>query len=599
MLENGLETKSQGVSRKTTTLRWAFAAASLAIVVLALGALAYVYRASIAAPTMVRFAFTLPEGERFVGIAGMALSPDGSRLVYRALDENGVARLHMRAMDSFESQVLAGTESGAQPFFSPDGRWVGFFADGKLKKIAVDGGIPVELCDAPAPRGGSWGADGAIVFTPNFPSGLSRVSSNGGIPTPVTTLSGPLDRHNWPEALPVGNAVLFSQTLTGNWESLDSGERRVLVRGGSYARYVPGYLLYSRSGTLMAAPFDPARLEITDEAVPIAEGILHDLVTGGAEFSPSSNGALAYLPGSVAQGRRTLVWVDRKGVESPISELPAQRFLSVTLSPDGGRIVAEIGPGLAQNAAWVYDLTRDVLTRLTFDGGSSPVWTPDGMRIVYRRETGDILWKAADGSGNEELLYEMESPLVTNESLGSWSSDGRVLLFTEDDPETNLDIWTLSLEADRKAEVFLRTQFDEGGPVLSPDGGWLAYRSNLSGRNEIYVQSFPDLAGKWQISADGGDAPLWSSDGRELFYRSGNRMMASAIQTQPVFRAQPAQALFEGSYVAGPRMYDVSRDGQRFLMIKVDESAAPLTEARVVLGWTEELRRRTGGTGAK
>jgi serine/threonine-protein kinase len=574
------------------------------LLLITLGAVTYLLRISPAATPSVRFAFTVPKGERFGDGAGLALSPDGSRLVYQAFNERGVSGLYVRAVDSFESQPLAGGERGTLPFLSPDGQWVGFFADRKLKKIPVAGGAPIEICDAPNPRGGSWGTDGTIIFTPNFPSGLSRVSANGGSVTPVTTLANQLDRHNWPEVLPGARAVVFSQTVTGNWDegnivalSLDTGERRVLVHGGTHARYTPaGYLIFARAGNLMAIPFDPSRLGVTGGALRIVEGVQNTVVTGSAQFSISKSGALAYVPGTLNQDLRTLVWVDRKGIARSVGTHPAQSYSSVHLSPDGSRIVVSVGVVGNQTDVWVYDIARTILTRLTSDFDNVfPIWTTDGKRVIYwrRRQAGSIFWRAADGSGNEERVYEHNRQNTTATGLGSWSPDGRVLVFTIGDPVKGSDIWSLSLDGDRKPKPVIQTQFTEGQSALSPDGRWLAYTSNSSGRNEVYVQPFPDLAAKWQISAEGGNEPKWAPNGRELFYRIGDKMMLVDVRTQPNFQPQPARILFEGIYVAGTGSYVVAPDGQHFLMIKQDQSSTFLTEARVVLGWAEELKHRT------
>ena len=355
----------------------------------------------------------------------------------------------------------------------------------------------------------------------------------------------------------------------------------------------PGYIVYARSGNLLAMPFDRSRLEVTGEAVPLVEDVQHSSVTGGAQFSLSTSGALAYVPGGPAQDRGTLVWVDRKGVARPVGSHPAGRYFDVSLSPDGGRLV--VGSGVFESDVWVYDLTRAVLSRLTSDRGNvSPIWTPDGKRVIYWKtsQTGGLFWRAADGSGNEESVYKHERISTLGTAPGSWSGDGRVLVFTIGDPATTgTDLWTLSLDGDRKSKPLIQTQFSERQPALSPDGRWLAYTSNRSGRPEVYVQPFPDLTAMSQISADGGVEPKWAANGRELFYRSGDRMMAVDVRTQPNFQPQPARTLFEGSY---NRSYDVAPDGQHFVMIRQDEAATSLAEARVVLGWAEELKRRLG-----
>ena len=532
----------------------------------------------------------------------MALSPDGTHLAY-VVSRGGSVQLYLRAMDQLETSAIPGTERGVNPFFSPDGQWVGFFADGKLKKVSISGGAPMILCDAPQPRGASWGPNDTIVFAPTSSSGLSQVSAAGGTPQLLTTLDSQEGErsHRWPQLLPDGKAVLFTVATSGGTfdegrilvQLLETGERRVLIQGGTYPHYLPtGHLVYAQAGTLLAVPFDPSRLEVTGAAVPLVEGVMQS-ARGAAQVSFSSVGSLVYLPGGIGEAERTLVWVDRKGGAQPLAA-PPRPYLNPHLSPDGRQLAVEIAA--AKRDMWVYDISRETLTRLTFEGIQSqvPTWTPDGKRVTFnsaRARSFNLFWRPADGSGAEERLMTSEYNLLPS----SWSPDGQMLAFSEVHPTTRLDIWVLPLEGERKPRPFLITQFNESSAMFSSDGRWLAYTSDESGRFEIYVQPFPGPGRKWQISTEGGTEPVWARNGGELFYRSeiGNRMMAVDITTEPTFNAGKPRLLFEGRYdtrvTIGYRAnYDVTADGQRFVMIKGEEGQGQIN---VVLNWFEELKR--------
>jgi serine/threonine-protein kinase len=538
-----------------------------------------------------RFAITLPPGDQLGPGRPVALSPDGSQLAYLAI--RGSARqLYLRAMGSLETKAIPGTEGALDPFFSPDGQWIGFFAGGKMKKVSVNGGAALSLADAGDPLGASWGSQGTIVFAPTPFSVLVQVPSEGGGPQPLTQIAKGESSHHHPEFLPGGHAVLFAATDPGSArvavQLIETGERRDLIQAAISPRYASsGHLLYAQGQTLMAVPFDPQRLEIKGAAVPAVEG-----VAGADQYSISATGSLVYVPGDVQRTQRRLVWVSRNGAEQTLVA-PAREYDTPRLAPDGKRVAVEIGPQI-----WLYDPSRDTLTRLTFEGdlNNSPEWAPDGTRVAFystRDGPQKMFWQLADGSGGLERLTSGESGPQTPKS---WSADGQLLAFQDISPTMQRDIWVLRL-SDRKTEPFLRTPFIEGAPAFSPDARWLAYVSNESGRPEIYVQPYPGPGGKWQISTDGGTEPVWSRNGREVFYRSGNKMMAVATTTQPRFSAGKPQVLFEGEYfmkrfpVMGPA-FDVSPDGQRFLMVKETDQAPSLTQINVVLNWFEELKRR-------
>jgi len=549
---------------------------------------------------VTRTVITLPPGRVLSGFSGfdsgpiIAVSPDGARLAYVAT-QGGTQRLFMRMMDALEAQAIPDTDGASSPFFSPDSQWLGFLSGGKLKKVSVNGGGATTLSASPFSGGASWDPHGTIILG-GVGSGLRQVPDAGGALLPLTQLKSGDSNNRWPEVLPGGKAVLFVAGSNAfsmvSVQSIKSGERRDLVQGATFPRYSPsGHLIYARGGTLMAAPFDLKRLEITGAAIPVLDNVLES-VTQAAQYSLSNTGILVYVSGGVLGAQRSLVWVDRNGAEQPLAA-PANTYESPRLSPDGQRIAVA-----NEGQIWLYDLSRETLTRFTFEGNinSRPVWTPDGKRIAfYSNKEGalNIFWQLADGSGGLERLTTSEYTSVP----GSWSPDGQTLAFHDANAKTGNDIWMLRL-SDRKAQPYLRTPFNEGNPRFSPDGLWIAYVSDESGRTEVYVQPYPGPGGKWQVSKDGGTEPVWNRNGRELFYRSGNKMMAVEITTQPNFALGNPRMLFEGPYALSAvpvSNYDVSPDGKRFLMLKpADEGQgqAASTQINVVLNWSEELKRR-------
>ena len=552
---------------------------------------------------VTRTVINLPPGQQLAGLENgpaVALSPDGIDLAYVAR-QGGTQQLFLRALDGFEAKPIPGTEDAVNPFFSPDSQWLGFFADGKLKKVSVSGGAVVSLTDSGNIYGASWGSQGVIAFTPSGSSSLQQVSDAGGARQPLTHVQSDLNQR-WPDWLPGGKAVLFGGGAIGDPRvavySIATGERRNLIPGGTQPRYLPsGHLVYAQDGNLMAAPFDLKRLMVTGAAVPVVEGVGHSLISGHAQYSVSATGSLVYVNGASLSGQGKLVWVSRNGAEQALAA-PARAYVWPRISPDGRRIAVSIAEQNIQ--IWQYDISRDTLARFTFEGNrnNNPTWTPDGKRIAYLSDK-NIFWQLADGSGGLEQLTTSEFTDVPM----SWSPDGQLLAFIELNPSTGLDISMLRLGDPsagsghvRKAQLFLRTPFNESVPRFSPDGRWVAYISNESSRNEIYVQPYPGPGGKWQISTDGGTEPAWNPNGRELFYRSGDKMLAVDITTQPSFAAGKPRLLFQGPYLPSPATssnYDVSLDGQRFLMVKPNEQeqTAP-TQINVVLNWFEELKQK-------
>ena len=553
-----------------------------------------------------RFGMVLPTTQPLAGSihrSTVALSPDGTRLVYVG-SWGESTQLYLREFDSFDAKPIPGTEGAEAPSFSPDGEWVVFFADGQLKKVSLRGGASFALCAAPEGRGASWGSDDIIVFTPAPGMGLSRVSAAGGTPQVVTTPENDERGHRWPDILPGSKAVLFTIQMPSRSpdeariavQSLETDERRILVEGGTYARYAPtGHLVYARAGTLLVAPFDLARLKVTGPAVPLLEDVRMDPDTGGVDFSFSRDGTLVYAPGSTPETDHTLVWVNRKGEAQPLTET-RRVYETPSLSPNGQRMTVTIDEG-ANEDIWVHDLRRGTQTRLTFAASDdiSAIWTPDGKRLTFSSDRAggifDLFWKATHTTGVAEQLTTSN----TFQYPASWSPDGQVLAFTEIHPTNGPDIWLLPLERERKPRPFLQTPFTEWAAMFSPDGRWLAYSSDESGRFEVYVVPFPGPGAKWQISTEGGTEPVWARNGRELFYRNGDKMTVVSIAMQPTLIAGTPRVLFERHYERGLGFrpnYDVAPDGQRFVMIKASQQEVPRIQLHVLLNWCDEIRRR-------
>ena len=581
---------------------WPVVAGLAALLALAAGLGAYRLGRSSPEPArpVMRFVAALPEGEAlFLGRgSALALSPDGKRLVYLG-GPAGTRQLFVRALDQLEATPLPGTEGADAPFFAPDGEWVGFLAAGKLKKVPIGGGPALTLCDAPDGRGGSFGPDDTIVFTPGNFTGLVRVSASGGTPVPLMTPDSSTGErtHRWVQVLPGGQAALFTVGIAGGTSfdearigvvTLATGKARLLSEHGFYARYTSsGHLLYLRGDTLLAAPFDLGRLEVTGASVPVLEG-LRTNASGGAHFSVSGTGALAYIPGGALEADRGLVFVDRKGNVEPVSD-ERRDFMFPRISPDGRHVAVSTRVGTPD--IWVLDVERGAFARLTSGPGNRtvPAWTPDGRRITYWSglpgRSGSLYWKAADGSGSQEELLPGRSSGLT----ASWSPDARYLAYEERDAQGGWNVWVMPLTGDRQPRAFVSTPADELGPAFSPDGRWLAYHSNESGRVEVYVQAFPGPGGRFQVSNQGGENAVWARNGRELFYRTGTKMMAVDVSSGPTPRIGAPRLLWERRFLEG--VYDVHPDG-RFLMIQPREEKRPPSQFTFVLEWWSELRRR-------
>ena len=570
---------------------------------LALAAAVYfrVARPPAPSPRVRRFTITLPPGppNSPAGIPDLALSPNGNRLVY-AGTQGGKTQLYLRPLDQFDAQPLAGTEGASGPFFSPDGQWLGFFADDRLKKVALAGGPVQPLCSVPATWLGNaadWSPAGTIYFLDG--RGLGRVAAGGGDCAQLTRSDGSQGEqyHDWPESLPGGESLLFGVIKGFNAEnahiailSLKTGKWRTLPQTGTNPRYVgQRYLVYAQDGALLAAPFDAAHLEVTASPTRVVDGVMTDAYFGSAHFALSPDGTLAYVAGGQAQAMRELALVDQNGSSEVLTRSPGA-YEDLAVSPDGRHVALTIQG--ATWAIWIYDIVRRTLTRLTFDhNDGDPCWTPDGKRVVYgSTQTGvfKLYWKPADGSGAEEELQSSKNWLVAT----SFAPDQKELAYMEITGENRNRIWILPLTGDRRPRPFLTASYSTGMPDFSPDGRWLAYQSDESGRSEIYVQQYPGPGGKWPISNDGGEKPVWSRDGRQLFYRNGNKLMAVAIQTKPAFSAGTPRLLFQGAYFVSYHDYDVMPDGKHFVFIREAEQPHGARQINVVLNWLEELKQK-------
>jgi Tol biopolymer transport system component/predicted Ser/Thr protein kinase len=593
-----------------------------AVMTVAALALAFVHFRETPAPQpLTRFSVDLgPEAVTGPRITA-AISPDGRRLAFVARGAGGKEQLATRLLDQANPTLLAGTENASDPFFSPDGQWIGFFADGKMKKISVAGGAAVNLCDAIGARGASWGEDGNIVVTlnPGTGTGLSRVSAAGGTPQ---TLTKPGDKnevsHRWPQILPGGEAVLFtSTTVIGAYDdgsievlSLKTGQWKIVQRGGYFGRYLAtsnraGQLVYVHQGTLLGVPFDLDRLEVRSTPAPLLEDVAGDPSYAGGQFDVSRNGTFVYLGGkSLAAAGWPLTWLDSTGKTEPLLASPGN-YWTPRLSPDGKRLAVAVNT----TAIGVYDSQRDTMTPLTFKPQltTSPVWTPDGKHIVFAATAGAIgtlQWIRSDGAGESQQLLEGKAELRPY----SFSPDGKRLAFAQSGSETGYDLWTLPLDSSDpehpkagKPEPFVRTVLDDYEPAFSPDGQWIAYQSLATGVPEVYVQPFPGPGGKWLISTGGGRHPVWSRNGRELFYQAPDyRIMVVMYSARGDSFAPVKPRPWAETQILEPNILywnlDLAPDGKRFVVAPKPEATGGQkgsVHVTVLLNFFDELRRKT------
>jgi serine/threonine protein kinase/dipeptidyl aminopeptidase/acylaminoacyl peptidase len=560
-----------------------------------------VLRLSSEPPPVIQSSLLPPEKSTFAFEFGpMALSPDGRRVAFVATS-SGINRLWVQRLSGASAEPLAGTEGASNPFWSPDSRYLGFFANRQLKKIEASGGPPQKLADASLGRGGSWNREGVILFVPNSRSAVHRVSASGGDATPVTKLDGRASEisHRWPVFLPDGRRFLYlSQSSQGTGErsgiyaaSLDGGDRKLLFQANTNVAYSPpGHLLFYRDRTLLARPFDPESLRFTAEAFPVAQDVQYFATFAQAVYSVSGPGLLAYQAGS--GGETQLTWLDRGGRPAGTVGAPGQ-FATPRISHDGTRVAVRVLDPQAVGDIWIYDLERNTQTRFTFDPSDDfgPLWSRDDSRVVFssaRKSPGDVYQRDSAGTAKEEPLLDSSA----FEMAQDWSPDGLVLLFQRDDPRmpTQMDLWTYSA-ADGKASPFLQSTSNETLGRFSPDGRWIAYVSNESGKEEVYVVPFPGPGGKWQISTGGGRAPVWTRGGREIVYQApGDEILAVEVRTEPTFQAGIPRTLFQTNLRPPPgAQFDVTPDGERFLVNRrPGDQSDPMT---LVQNWAAERRR--------
>jgi eukaryotic-like serine/threonine-protein kinase len=586
-------------STRRQNVTWLVAAASVVAGIAAVIAVALPWRRNAADLQVLRLeVITPPTSEP----TSFALSPDGRQVVFVATAE-GESKLWLRPLDQTTARPLPSTEHATFPFWAPDSRAIGFFADAKLKRLDLPGGKAEELADASNGRGGAWSRDGVILFAANVISGLLRVPATGGTPTSVTRPAPGELGHRFPEFLPDGRRFLFwvgpsPPDVQGVYlGSLDAPETRRLVAAdapGAYAH--PGYLLWPRQGVLVAAPFDAARGALSGEPIPIAPAVGSSVATNRSALSVSTTGLLAYLTG--VTGRSRLVWRDRSGtVVRALGPPDESQLVYPEPSPDGQRVAIQ-RTVQGNMDIWQVDAARGITSRFTFDASvdSTAVWAPDGSRLVFRSNRNgvyDLFEKPATGAGDEQRLFASADDKIPSD----WSADGRVLLFVN--YVRNIpDLWALPITSPSVGTPFpvAQTRFAEDQGQFSPDGGWIAYRSNESGRDEIYVQAFPGPGDKVRASAEGGSQPRWRRDGKELFYIApDNRLVAVAIQLPPRGHTPSfgaPVALFStdlASRGAPKHQYAVAADGQRFLMIvSADETVA--SSITIVQNWMAGLQ---------
>ena len=565
--------------------------------------------------TLIDLGDTQPLGDSLLD-AFIALSQDGRSLVYAA-QADGIRLLYYRPLDQLNARPIPGTEGAYDAFFSPDGEWIIYEDNNILYKVAVVGGTPQHLSVALGgyPRGAFWGEDNVIYFISN--GKLQRIAANGGTAKPVALKSEYADWfHAWPSGLPGGTHLLLTvhQNIVNAREGhivlidLATGKTQLLIHNGFNARYVPtGHIVFMRSGSLWAVPFDVKKLKITGPEVPVVNGIETSGGLGQAVYAFSDAGFLTYLRGEDVQAggagaNRQLVWVDRDGTETPLP-VKAQDYRYPRLSPDGTQIALSIfNQGSLDN--WIYDLARNTLSRRTFSGAIFPLWTPDGTHLVYTYylNVPGLAWVKADGTGQPEKLLDLSAPGFPIPT--AFTPDGSHLIYYEN-VSGSIDLYSVSLIGEHTEEPLLATQFNESSATLSPDGRWLAYVSNETGQTEIFVRPYPDVnSGKWQVSIDGGVEPRWRGDGKELFYRKpGNpvTLFAVPVETEQGFQAGTPVELFRGDYYVIPNQpisYDMTADGQRFLFSKTvavsgegKELASRKTNLVVVDNWFAELKR--------
>jgi Tol biopolymer transport system component len=548
-----------------------------------------------------RFYIYAPENTKFGGATDF-ISPDGRKLIFN-VGANQKGQLWIRSIDSLTARPIPGTEDGGQAFWSPDSRFIAFFADGKLKKVDVSGGAVQTLTDADRGRGGTWNKDGVILFSPAVGGGLFRVSAAGGAASPVITVDSSHNQGSyfWPRFLPDGKHFLYlARSSSGENSSiyvgsLDSKESKLLVQSSAGAMYaLPGYLLFLKAGALMAQPFDAEKLQLSGEPFQVVEEVGYNPLNGRAFFCVSNNGVLVYRSNILRNSQ--LTWFDRTGKQLGTVVTPGL-MLTPSLSPDEKQVAILRATLTSASDIWLVDLSRQSSSRFTFDPAmdTNPVWSPDGSRIVFSSDRSgefDLYWKPSNGAGNEELLLKSDNPKFVTD----WSNDGRFILYQESAANRMADLWALPLFGDKKPFPIIQSNFRESQAKFSPDGRWIAYVSDESGSAQVYVQNFPTAGRKLMVSINGGFQPRWRRDGKELFYfGTDNKLMAVQVKTNgDDFEAGSPSSLFQASLIPpipiGGSAAEVTHDGQRFLInVLVDESSS--SPAIVVQNWTASLKR--------
>jgi serine/threonine-protein kinase len=540
----------------------------------------------------------------------LALSPDGRRLAYVEEGSDGRRKIYVRELDEFKARALPGTEGAISPFFSPDGEWIGYVDhfQRKLKKVALKGGEPIGLTDAVHFRGGSWGSDDTIIFSPargvGTQGGLWQISASGeGLRQLTIPDLGRGDLgHIWPQILPGGKWILFtSYRLDGTDNqfelySLETGERHILLKGGTYPRYVPtGHIIYADNKTLYAVRFDLERLKVAGSAVPVVQDVMTP-GSGSAQFAVSGDGSFAYIPVVKRSTELTPVWLDRQGQSTALPAATPRNYGDVRISPDGQRAAFTIQEG-SNFDVWIYDLTRDTLNPQTSDGNSLfPIWASDGNSLMfasYSLEDPQLI-RQSMGGGQPERLASLGRPAGIP-AAGSPDNTEVLLVITDlEYPRRDQDIYVVSLDGQSEnlqARPFIQRNHNQRLSLWSPDGRWVAYSSDESGRWEVYVEPYRSPGPKIMVSTAGGFQPVWSQDGRELYYRYEDKVMMATVETEPEFKVTRTEKLFDGRYLCrvDHTDYDVAPNG-RFLMIQEPEQSSPLG-INITLNWFEELKQ--------
>jgi len=550
-----------------------------------------------------RFSIDLPEDLNLDqgNFPELAISKDGSKIVYGANHQ-----LYLRNINQLNSLPITGTENALSPMFSPDGNWIAFFTENKLEKVPVNGGSQIPIADISINRGGSWGDDGNLVFPVSTIAGLSKVSDSGGKVTVISETDSLKNErtHRWPQYISEYNTVIYT---VGTYSSPDfyedcniealnlkSGDKKTIIKGASTARYVKnGYLVYTHSGILYAVKFDIGNLQVIGQPVPVVQDIAGDVTSGAMNYDISENGTLVYFPGQLEQGNRQIIKFDLNGKETNL-QAPLNTYIEPRISPDGKKIAMVIPNGKDYDI-WIYDILRKSLSRLTFGGNNrTPTWSPDGKKIAYWRYLDEgssgIFSRNSDGSDEAEEIYKFKGRTY----IDCWSADSKYLILDDASNGSLSKISILPLDGSKKVRDFsLNNNITSRISSLSPDGKWLAYTSNESGKNQVYVKAFPSGMGKWQISTDTGIEPHWAPDGKTIYYTANDKMMKVSVTTAPTFIPQAPVVLFSGYVrldVDSGLTFDISPDGKYFISTKANKTES-LKKITIVLNWFKEIEK--------